>query len=413
MVAYFVIILIPYSHTSTTMKKWFLQKLGGAAPPPYEADDPAKAAQAKQAELIEKQEKKLREMQAKYAQLQATVSQNKGKQAMQKAPAAQTTQRRSLQPYFPPKTCIINQIHVDALVCMAEYLTPVALLLLSHTCKQLYLALQPHARKARREMLLLHHRYYLQLLCKSSLDQYACVDCNDVHSLDLKDSLLLRPSDCHPRATTPCKSLADLLRMHPGQVQLACRISNKLYYTPSTAHTTFMANLLARFKIGTELKSYERSDAFTAEARIQSEVFILRRQWRRSCWNFDPEATFGKLQVCPHQNTATLAVVTPPQKQHQRSELRNTVKRAQNPLSLRRDLGNCPVCPTDWTVGVEGSHYITLTVYQVLGTASTDSFQYWEAQLLSDGVPLATREQPWNSPRLLYELNTNSRFEIM
>lgn len=385
------------------MKKWFLHKLGGAAPPPYKTEDPTRASPTSQAELIESQEKELREIKDKYEKLQATVGEKQGKEPTQITPAAQPEPSYSGRHNVLLNTCILSKISEDALFCIADYLSPVALLSLSHTCKDLKRVL---AVEVKRQITQLHHHAYLQLLCKDSLSQYPCLNCNDVHHLNLNKSHIPQQSNCWPQDRILHSSIAALPKIHPGHLQLACRISNNVDCKPFEAERAFMRKLISTFKAGTEIKMYERSDTFTAEARIHSETFILRRQLKRRYWNTNPESTFGQLQVCPHQSTAASPLDPYPLEQYQRPELRQMVTRVQRRFE-RRDLGNCPVCATDWTVYSEVG-YVILTVYQILGTASADSYQYWAAQHWNNRVPLARMERPRTSPRLLYELDTSN-----
>lgn len=407
------------------MRDWLLRKLGGAAPPPYETVDPLQASHTQQAiiqeqkqkiaemeathlESIEEYKKKLNEVEVKFAKLQIQITTNRqAKEPSQRilvAPDIGLNPRPGevLRPWFPPKTCSKSRLPHGLSNHITDLLSPVDLLVLSHTCKSIHGSLQPNIHKARQNLTLQSHRQYLQLLCKESSTHFPCFDCNDVHSLDMKSYNMVQQPGCRPANAMPRMSLPGRLRVHPGHVKLACVLGRRPSDLLSSGQQEFLTSFLARFRVQPkELNVY--SSRFSAEAHIRSGMFVLRREWRRQRRGCDPEDTFGELQICPHQNAALEPEPPKPRGTYQNRRLRNSLRRV-GWLFESRASGACPVCPTEWVVSLDAGQCITLTVYQILGSNTIDSYRYWEAQLWKDRIPVVTAKSLWPSGRTLVDL---------
>lgn len=305
---------------------------------------------------------------------------------------------RTLDSSYPPSRCLISTVPIEIIFCIADYLPHGNQLATSHTCKALYYNIKSFREKRKDTMTLIDHRLYIWLLCKSSIDRYACLDCNDIHTLDVTNSPTNRRSICPKEYSkrTYGSSLAGLFQVDYGHVQLACKLSQVPYETLPPHHQTFLDRLLLRYDLTTRApRSWMRPKTTYSETGFRAQLYIVERKCvlERSWWldfkgsyTGEMDSIIGSIQICPHENTSLQRAISDPLDQYQQPNLRIAGRGALMKADENFKFF-CNMCATDYAVMHRTNGIFTLVVWQTLGGSDFESHRFWEEHSWRDGVP--------------------------
>lgn len=301
-----------------------------------------------------------------------------------------------IDPNCPPPRCIITEIPLEVIFCIADHLSCANQLVLSHTCKHLYRSMK--ALESRRVTTLMDHRLYLWLLCKSKLDRYPCLDCNHIHHLDVMNLPTNRRSICPKEYTDRIhgSSLTGPFQLDYGHIQLACKLSQVPYRTLPRAYQMYLDRLLFRYVLQSEDPSWNKNTQkgraeiqFQARLVVTENKCVLLRSWLvRNEGRHDGEidSIFGSIQICPHENTSLHRAPSDPQSRYQQDGLRQLGRRI---LKGEADSHSsvCLFCGTDYSIRRRYKGYIGISTWQTLGGADFDSHRFWEEHSWRNGIP--------------------------
>ncbi|KAI0975422.1 hypothetical protein F4678DRAFT_420225 [Xylaria arbuscula] len=310
------------------------------------------------------------------------------------------------------------QLPVELILCIADFLTPPDLILLSQTCHPLRTIFWKHTditKLSRTERL-----SYLAGLAREQPKKWICQKCMTLHRMAKLDT----PAAEFSQSSCPRQQIGEIrfdIRLWYGQIKLEHRhIQLALKYTRLRQHkydkylravmtpyldTHFDPRSKARVKI--EYAAYPKiATACNAELK-----FLLLSTWR--CYTRKKKISFndiGDLPICPH---VTIEPWYPWRPSDPGYGLQQAIHGA---LEGRGDgkehTGSCPRCTTDFSVKLE-SRWLDLHVWQDFGSESSPGDIAWEVhcdRLSLNGTPnlwdigLTLEHEP-GTIRKLYEKN--------
>lgn len=313
---------------------------------------------------------------------------------------------RFSKPNSQSKDCPILNLDADALNCIMDFLPPSSQMALLHTSKAVYNSLRGRVAHTCETATRQDYRQYLLLLCRSSLDRYACWDCEDIHNFYVKPKSIDEAITCPKQRSGSVRgsSLRGKHQLNLGQIQTASKLTRMGRWRIPRAYRRFLARTLKRtedqhFVTRTSTSRHKHPVKLRSRTRIVDNRLYIKRLWEARYWDVNvrrrPQHPFGSVQVCPHMNTSSSrADPSCPSERFQQRHLSQAVQSALRRINQHQRLA-CGACPTD--ISVHTHRYkrrIVLVAWQCLGGEEVEgSYSYWERHCWRRGIPYSIGHQ--------------------